>query len=135
MTGTRDISDIYREYISCLNRRDWGSLGKYVDEHVCHNDRQFGLSGYRAMLIEDFEAIPDLRFVIDLLVANPPYVACRLWFDCHPKADFLGLAVGGRRVSFAENVIYRFKGGLIDCAWSVVDKSAIERQLDARPSD
>ena len=56
------LSDLYRAYIDCLNRRDWGELGQYVDDEVEHNGRPLKLSGYRDMLVQDFEDLPDLRF-------------------------------------------------------------------------
>jgi predicted ester cyclase len=123
------LSDLYREYIACLNRQDWPNLHRFVQDHARHNGRPFGLAGYRAMLERDYEEIPDLRFNIEILVAEPPYVASRLAFDCAPKGSFLGLAVNGRRVRFAENVFYRFRAGKIDEVWSVFDKAAIEAQL------
>lgn len=131
-TATKNgLSDIYRDYIDCLNRRDWGDLGRFVAEDVHHNGRPLGLSGYRDMLIRDHEEIPDLRFEIELLIADPPHVASRLSFDCTPKGEFLGLAIDGRRVSFAENVFYRFRRQQIEQVWSVIDKAAIEAQLGA----
>jgi predicted ester cyclase len=123
------LSDLYRDYIACLNRQDWPNLQRFVQDDVRHNGRSFGLAGYRAMLVRDFEEIPDLHFNIELLVAEPPHVACRLSFDCRPKGLFLGLPVNGRRVRFAENVFYRFRAGKIDQVWSVIDKAAIEAQL------
>jgi predicted ester cyclase len=51
------------------------------------------------MLVENFEDIPDLRFVIDRLACEPPLIAARLMFDCSPKGNFLGLKIDGRRVS------------------------------------
>ncbi len=50
----------YRGYIACLNRRDWAGLGRYVGEDVCYNGTRIGLDGYRAMLIADVRAIPEL---------------------------------------------------------------------------
>src|SRR5262245_50954805 len=75
------LSDHYRAYIDCLNRQDWPTLECFVDDAVKHNGRAFGISGYRNMLIKDFQDIPDLRFSIDLLVCDPPYVAARLMFE------------------------------------------------------
>jgi len=124
-----DLSDLYRDYIACLNERDWLKLGKFVGENVCHNGRQIGLSGYREMLEKDFHEIPDLQFNIQLLISDPPYVASRLAFDCSPKGKFLGLDVNGKRVSFTENVFYEFRGAKIARVWSVIDKAAIEAQL------
>jgi len=124
-----DLADLYRAYIACLNRQDWPSLGRFVHDDVVHNGRLFGLSGYRAMLERDFREIPDLRFVIALLISDPPHIAARLQFDCAPVGTFLGLPVNGRRVSFCENVFYAFQDGKIRQVWSVIDKTAIEAQL------
>lgn len=123
------LADRYRAYLDCLNRQAWDELDRHVAADVRHNGRRFGVSGYRAMLVGDFEDIPDLRFRAELIVAEPPHIAARLVFDCHPRAMFLGLAVNGRRVSFAENVIYAYEGGRIAAVWSIVDKAAIEAQL------
>ena len=125
-----NLSDIYRGYIACLNRQDWPRLGRFVHDEVRRNGKRFGLAAYRAMLERDFDEIPDLRFDIRLLVAEPPYIASRLVFECAPKGTFLGLPVNGKRVSFAENVFYEFLDGRIVEVWSVIDKAAIEAQLE-----
>jgi predicted ester cyclase len=119
----------YREYIACLNRQDWSQLGRFVCDDVRHNDRPFGLTGYLSMLEGDFDAIPDLHFQIERLVAEMPYVASRLRFDCTPKATLFGLPVNGKRISFCENVIYEFREQKIAQVWSIIDKAAIEAQL------
>jgi predicted ester cyclase len=124
-----DLADVYRDYIACLNRQDWPKLGQFVDDDVIHNGRRVGLSGYREMLERDFDEIPDLHFNIQMLISDPPYIASRLDFDCTPKGTFLGLHVNGRRVCFAENVIYEFRSEKIAQVWSVIDKAAIEAQL------
>jgi hypothetical protein len=55
-----DLSDVYRDYIACLNEQDWPKLGQFVHDEAIHNGRRIGLSGYREMLEKDFEEIPDL---------------------------------------------------------------------------
>lgn len=124
-----DIAGLYRGYIACLNEQDWDNLGRFVGEEVQYNGETIGLSGYRRMLEGDFEAIPDLRFNIELLISEPPRVAARLHFDCRPKRVLFGLPVHGKRVSFAENVFYEFHDGRIREVWSVIDKAAIQAQL------
>jgi predicted ester cyclase len=124
-----ELLGIYRNYIACLNGRNWPELGRFVDTEACHNGRPFGISGYRAMLEQDCRDIPDLRFNILLLVCEPPYIASRLAFDCRPAGMFLGLPVNGRRVAFTENVFYEFADGRIRQVWSAIDKAAIEAQL------
>lgn len=124
-----DLCDIYRDYIACLNKQDWPKLEQFVDDEVIHNGRRLGLSDYRKMLERDFAEIPDLYFNVQMLISDPPYIASRLGFDCAPRERFLGLPVNGRRVSFAENVIYEFGDKKIVEVWSVIDKAAIEAQL------
>ncbi|MFM0605236.1 ester cyclase [Paraburkholderia sediminicola] len=124
-----DLSDVYRDYIACLNKQDWPNLGRFVHDDVYYNGQRIGLSGYREMLERDFSEIPDLHFNIQLLVSDSPYIASRLAFLCTPKGKFLGLNVNGKTVSFTENVFYQLQGGKIEHVWSVIDKAAVEAQL------
>ena len=124
-----DLSDVYRNYIACLNKQDWPKLEQFVHDDVYYNGQRIGTLGYREMLERDFYEIPDLYFDIQLLISDPPYISSRLGFDCAPKATFLGLHVNGKRVFFAENVIYEFRSEKIAQVWSVIDKAAIEAQL------
>jgi predicted ester cyclase len=126
-----DLDSVYRAYIDCLNAQDWSRLGDFVDESAVHNGRPFGLAGYRAMLEEDFAAIPDLRFNVEMVVLDPPRLASRLAFDCTPTGRLFGLPIDGRRVRFAEHAMYEFSGCRIARVWSVIDTSAIARQLGA----
>ncbi|HEU4518852.1 MAG TPA: ester cyclase [Microvirga sp.] len=124
-----ELSEIYQDYISCLNKQDWRNLERFIDDDAHHNGHRLGLSGYRQMLERDFHEIPDLHFDIQLLISDPPYLASRLGFDCTPKGKFLGLQINGKRVFFAENVFYEFRGRKIRHVWSIIDKAAIEAQL------
>lgn len=124
-----ELASVYRDYIACLNEQDWSTLGRFVHEEVRHNGNQIGVTGYREMLERDFADIPDLHFNIELLVAESPYVASRLRFNCTPRERFLNLDVNGVKVSFAENVFYEFLDQRIVQVWSVIDKAAIEAQL------
>ena len=124
-----DLSSVYRGYIACLNKQEWPKLEQFVHANVHYNGKRIGLSGYREMLEVNFIDIPDLHFDVQLLVADAPYLASRLGFDCTPKGKFLGLHVDGKRVSFSENVFYEFRDEKIRQVWSAIDKAAIESQL------
>jgi predicted ester cyclase len=124
-----DLAAIYRDYIACLNGQDWANLDRFLHEDVRYNGRRVGLTGYREMLEGDFQAIPDLRFDIRLLVSEPPVVASRLHFDCTPAGLLFGLPVDGKRIQFTENVFYEFLDRRIATVWSIIDKAAIESQL------
>jgi predicted ester cyclase len=123
------ISELYRGYIDCLNRQDWSALGQFVHPDAHYNGQRIGLSGYREMLENDFRAIPDLRFVIDLLITDSPHIAARLSFDCTPVGELFGLPVNGQRVRFMENVFYEVIDGRIRNVFSVIDKAAVQVQI------
>ena len=125
---TTNLADIYNDYIACLNAQNWKNLGLFVHQEVVHNARRLGLHGYQSMLQADYRDIPDLRFEVEFLVIDPPKLAARLAFNCTPAGEFLGLAVNGTRISFAENVFYAFEHGRIREVWSIIDKEAIEAQ-------
>ena len=124
-----NLSEVYRDYIACLNEQDWPKLEQFVHDDVHYNGQCIRRVGYREMLERDFCEIPDLYFEIRLLISDPPYIASRLEFDCAPRGTFLGLHVNGKRVSFTENVFYEFRSEKIWQVWSVIDKAAIEAQL------
>jgi predicted ester cyclase len=101
-----ELCEIYRGYIDCLNRQDWDRLAQFVYDVVEYNGIRVGLGSYREMLQNDFLAIPDLRFGIELLISEPPRIASRLHFDCTPRGMLFDIPVNGKRVQFAENVFY-----------------------------
>ena len=47
----------------------------------------------------------------------------------HDEVSHNGQRVGGKRISFTENMFYEFREGRIVQVWSVIDKAAIEAQL------
>ncbi len=121
-----DLEAVYQDYIRCLNQQHWDNLSQFVHDDVEHNGRPLGLDGYRTMLERDYQQIPDLRFEIELLVAQPPRIACRLRFNVTPKADFLGLAVNGRKVTFCEKR-FLWIPGREDQGRQVRDRQASDR--------
>jgi Predicted ester cyclase len=123
------LKTFYRSYIDCLNRQDWTALGDFVHPEVVRNEERLGLEGYRLLLEGDVRAIPDLRFTIDLLVADPPLIAARLLFDCTPTGILFGLPVHGRRVRFSEAAFYRLEAQRIVEVRSLIDTAAIAAQL------
>jgi predicted ester cyclase len=129
LTKDSGLVAVYRDYLDCLNERRWDELGRFVAEEVRYNGERVGLGGYRAMLEADTSAIPDLRFVPELLVAEDQIVACRLFFECSPQHAFLGFEPTGGRISFSEHVFYKFDSRRIVEVWSLIDRETIREQI------
>ncbi len=124
-----DLITVYREYLACLNGRQWDSLGQFVADRLHYNGKPLSLSDYRAMLIADTRAIPDLEFRPQLLLADDHVVSARLYFECTPRDTFLGFEPTGGPMAFPEHVFYRFDDGRIVEVWSLIDKESIREQL------
>ena len=124
-----DLTSLYRDYIDCLNQRNLSSLEQFVHDDVQYNGKLIGVSSYCELLRRNFHDIPDLFFHVELLITDAPYVASRLFFNCRPTGEFLGMHINGRNVSFHENVFYKLSGGKIVSVWSIIDVAAIEAQL------
>lgn len=127
--NAEETEQSYRDYIACLNDRDWYGLHRFVHEDARHNGRLLGLSGYLAMLQGNVRDITDLSFEIGQLIASPCRIAARLLFDCTPAGIFMDLPVNGRKVAFAEHAFYEYYDDKIWDVRSVIDKAAIEAQL------
>ncbi len=129
MSDDGGLRAAYQRYLECLNDRDLDQLGDHVSEDVRHNGEHLGLVGYRQMLQKDFERIPDLTYVLDLLVVDGDVVAARLVFDCSPAGELFGAQVDGRRVVFGEHVFYRYVDAKIVEVHSLLDADAVRAQV------
>jgi predicted ester cyclase len=123
------LETVYRDYIDALNDRRLDDLDRFVHDRLVYNGEEWTREKYRTLLADDVRKVPDLQYDVQLLVVGADHVACRIRFDCTPQHEFLGIDAGGRRVSFAEHVFYRFRENRIDEVWSLIDVDSIRRQL------
>jgi predicted ester cyclase len=124
-----DLLAVYHDYLQCLNERQWPRLKNFVADQLSYNGQRMTLHDYRSMLEADVDAIPDLQYRPELLLADDDIVACRLLFRCTPRHAFLGFEPTGGQVTFAEHVFYRFDDRRIVEVWSVIDRQAIRQQV------
>ncbi|MCR6484900.1 ester cyclase [Amycolatopsis sp. OK19-0408] len=124
-----DLEARYRAYLACLDERRFPDLADHVHDPVVHNDRALTLADFQDLLRRDVAEIPDLRYVVELLVVQGERVACRLRFDCTPVGRFRGIPATGKAISFAEHVFYRYRDGKIAEIRSLIDLEAVREQL------
>ena len=125
------LETIYREYLAALNERRLDDLVRFVHDELTYNGEPMTRRDYQDLLAGDMAAIPDLFFDAHLVVADQSRVACRLVFACTPARQFLGFTPNGARLTFAEHVFYDFRDGRIAAVTSMIDRHAIQTQLNA----
>lgn len=124
-----ELRQHYLDYLGALNERRFEQLPSFVAEELVYNGEPMTGRQYRELLEDDVRRIPDLWFDVQHLVVEDGFVACRISFDCTPREPFHGRQPTGSRVVFAEHVFYRFHNDRITQVWSLLDVTALERQL------
>ncbi len=119
----------YRRYISYLNDRRLDELDEFLHEELTYNGEPETRADYRERIAGDVAAIPDLYFDVHLIVVCGDQIACRLFYNCTPQSEWLGLQPNGESISFAEHVFYKFRDGKIYEVWSLLDVASIAEQL------
>ncbi|HLG74630.1 MAG TPA: ester cyclase [Chloroflexota bacterium] len=79
-------------------------------------------------------AYPDLRIIVEDLIAEGDKVVSRNTVRGTHRGDYLGIAPTGKLVTYSEIFIFRFVNGRIAETWGVVDVLSQLRQLGASPT-
>ena len=128
-------------------RRFWkvweaGNIGLVDDlvapEYVNHNpgmpNQPEGPEGIKAVVNMFRGGMPDLRVVIDDMVAEGDKVAVRYKIEGTHVGDLFGVPPTGRRVSIESVTIERVSEGKIREHWRVTDTLDMMQQLGAIPT-
>ncbi len=128
-------------------RRFWGvweegNIG-LVDElvapdYVNHSpgipDQPEGPEGIKAVVSMFRGGMPDLRVVIDDMIAEGDKVAVRYTIEGTHEGDLFGVSPTGRRLSIQSFTVERVSDGKIREHWRVTDTLDMMQQLGAIPT-
>lgn len=124
------MEELYTGYVAAANARDFDRLREYAHDPMSVNGKVVS----REEMIADFRrhvtAIPDLTWALEDLVIQGDRIAARLVNTGTPADTWLGLAPTGQSVSFVECAFYRIRDGRIEASWFLMDRYAVEQQLD-----
>ena len=134
MTPAEKNKALVREmFQKAFSAGDLGYLDAVISpdyqDHSPVPDQAPGAAGVKARFAGLRTAFPDLRFVLDEVVADGALVAARShWTGTH-RSVFLGIAPTGRRITVSVMDFYRFEGGRIVEHWANVDDFGMLSQL------
>jgi steroid delta-isomerase-like uncharacterized protein len=106
-------------------------------EYVEHNllpGQAPGLEGYRQRFVALRAAFPDVRIVIDDLLAEGDRVMARVSIEGTHLGPFLGQPPSGRIARMAAINVYRVANGRIVERWGVQDLYGLLRQISGAES-
>ena len=105
----------------------------FADDYVRHDLRSGtappGPEGQKMVASLFRTAFPDVRLVIDFMVAEGDMVVARWTIDGTHQGVWAGVAPTGKRVSFTGVNIYRFADGKVAEIWNYRDDLGLMQQL------
>jgi steroid delta-isomerase-like uncharacterized protein len=116
----------------------WGDQGKIAEIVAPDEVHHWGIGGDTTGFEEFterwnlfFTAFPDLKFTVDLVVAEDDLVATSWTANGTHRGEWLGIAPTGREVTWQGINIFRFECGQIVESWSKADHLGLLSQLGA----
>lgn len=133
MTTSQNKAAIRRLYEEFVNNGNMETFNELVAEDVTEHEEFPGLSPDREGVKQFFammrQAFPDLRFVVEEMLAEGDKVVCRFRMQGTHRGEFLGVAPTGNRVDVAAIDVFRLADGQVKEHWGVTDSLSMMQQL------
>ncbi|MGA9639895.1 MAG: ester cyclase [Terriglobales bacterium] len=121
------------------NVLDQGHLNEYSDSHaanfVAHGGgRDYSLAEDMAAAREERQALPDMRVIVNQLVAERDLVAVYWTAAGTNTHEGMGFPATGKKLTVPGMTLFRFQAGKITEEWSVYDMLGAMRQAGLLPA-
>jgi steroid delta-isomerase-like uncharacterized protein len=103
----------------------------YVNHTLATPDLPSGPEGVREVVSMFRTAMPDLKVVIEDMIAEGDKVATRYALEGTHEGELFGVAPTGKHLSIKSMTVERLSGGKIVEHWRVTEELDMMRQLDA----
>ena len=114
-----------------IDRLDGLLAAEYVNHTLAAPDLPPGPEGVKEVVSMFRSGMPDLRVVIQDMIAEGDRVATRYSLEGTHGGDLFGVAPTGRHLSIKSMTVERLSGGKIVEHWRVTDELDMMRQLGA----
>ena len=104
---------------------------EYVNHTLATPDLPSGPEGVKEVVRMFHSGVPDLRVVIEDMIAEGDRVATRYALESTHGGDLFGVAPTGRHLTIKSMTVERLSGGKIVEHWRVIDELDMMRQLGA----
>ena len=129
---------VVRRWFQAFNDRDWAAeaAARSPDfvAHVPGAPAPLDGEGWQAFTAALLAGFPDLRLVLEDVLAEGDRVAARWTFRGTHGGEFLGIAPTGKPVSMSAVEVNRVADGKVAEHWVVLDQLGLLQQLGAIPA-
>jgi steroid delta-isomerase-like uncharacterized protein len=136
ISAEKDNKAIMRQFWSVWEQGNIGLLDnllapEYVNHTLATPDLPGGPEGVKEVVRMFRSAVPDLKVVIEDMIAEGDRVATRYALEGTHGGDLFGVAPTGRHLTIKSMTVERLSGGKIVEHWRVTDELDMMRQLGA----
>ena len=136
-TASQNKAVVRRLYDEFVNEGDTEAFYEIVAEDVVEHEEAPGLSPDREGVRQFFDmmrqAFPDLRFVVEDMIAEEDRVASRIRMQGTHRGAFMGTEATNSRVDVKVIDFFRLADGKVKEHWGVSDMLSMMQQIDAGP--
>ncbi len=105
----------------------------YINHTPASPDQPTGPEGVKGVVAMFRSAIPDLRVVVEDMIAEGEKVAVRYTLEGTHEGELFGVPPTGQRLSIKSITVERVSGGKIREHWRVSDELGMMQQLGVIP--
>jgi steroid delta-isomerase-like uncharacterized protein len=138
MSTSQNKAVVRRLYEEFVNKGNLDAFDEHVADDIIEHEELPGLSPGREGVKQFFalmrQAFPDLRFVVEELIAEDDKVVARFRMQGTHRGEFMGAAPTGNRLEVPAIDVFRLVDGKIKEHWGVTDTLSMMQQLGAVPS-
>ncbi len=135
--STEETKALARRFVEAWSDPDPSKALALVAADLVYREPGHEISG-RAALEENMrtirQALPDLRFTIEDILAEGDKAAARITCRGTQRGEFMGIPPTGRSVAWEEVFVARVTGGKIVEGWGLEDMLGLMQQLGAVPA-
>jgi predicted ester cyclase len=131
-----DNKAFVRRYFDHLNKDPLGTDEYFATDYKYHNSSMphvNDLATLKEFNAASFNALADVRFTLEDMVAEGDKVVYRASAAGTHKAEFMGIAGTGKRITLTTIVISRIANGKFQEDWESLDGMYLLQQLGALP--
>lgn len=115
-----------KEVVGQVFARDW------VDGNPAFADQPKGIEGAMYFVEQYRKALPDIRFAITHLIADPDYVTFRFEATATHQGTLMGIPPTGKKVNVSGIVIHKVENGRFAKSWNEIDLLGLKMQLEQK---
>lgn len=120
-------------YETCINQGKSELLHELLAEGFVGGNGEQGPTKFGNSIARIRNAFPDVRFVVEDLIAEGDRVVARWQFQATHLGAFVGVPPSEQRVTQVGIAIYQCRNGQISRAWAQVDRLGLLQQIGGAP--